>query len=38
MILTTAGAPKEIIQRVAAETHKAVNSPDIKARFEVAWP
>lgn len=34
MILTTAGTPKEIIQRVALETQKAVNSPDIKARFE----
>ena len=34
MILTTAGTPKEIVQRVALETQKAVNSPDIKARFD----
>ncbi len=34
MILTTAGTPKEIVQRVALETQKAVNSPDMKARFD----
>jgi tripartite-type tricarboxylate transporter receptor subunit TctC len=34
MILTTAGTPKDIVQRVALETQKAVNSPEMKARFD----
>ena len=34
MFLTTTGVPKEIINRVALETQKAVNAPDIKALFE----
>jgi tripartite-type tricarboxylate transporter receptor subunit TctC len=29
-----AGTPKEIVQRISAETAKIVNSPDMKSRFE----
>jgi tripartite-type tricarboxylate transporter receptor subunit TctC len=34
MFLAPAGTPKEIVQRVSAETAKIVSSPDMKARFE----
>jgi len=34
MFLTTTGVPKEIINKMAYETKRAVNSPDIQARFE----
>ena len=34
MFLTTTGVPKEIIDKMAYETKRAVNSPDIQARFE----
>ena len=29
-----AGVPKDIVRRMSAETAKALNSPDIKAKFE----
>jgi tripartite-type tricarboxylate transporter receptor subunit TctC len=32
--LTQAAAPKDIVRRMSAETTKALNSPDIKAKFE----
>jgi len=34
LFLATAGTPKDIVNRMAAETAKAVASPDIKGRFE----
>lgn len=34
MFLTRSGTPKEIVERVAMETKRAVNSPEMKARFE----
>jgi tripartite-type tricarboxylate transporter receptor subunit TctC len=34
MFLTTTGVSKEIINKMAYETKRAVNSPDIQARFE----
>jgi len=34
MFLTTTGVPKEIINKMAYETKRAVNSPDIQTRFE----
>jgi tripartite-type tricarboxylate transporter receptor subunit TctC len=34
MFLARSGTPKDIINRVALETKRAVNSPDLKARFE----
>lgn len=34
MFLTTTGVPKEIINKMAYETKRAINSPDIQARFE----
>ena len=34
LFLAPAGVPKDIVARIAAETAKAVNSPDIKAKFE----
>lgn len=34
MFLAPAGTPVDIVRRVAAETMKAVASPDVKARFE----
>jgi tripartite-type tricarboxylate transporter receptor subunit TctC len=34
MFLTTTGVPKEILNKMALETKRAVSSPDIQARFE----
>ena len=34
LFLAPAGTPREIVQRVSAETAKIVNSPELKARFE----
>ena len=34
MFLAPAGVPREIVRRLSAETAKAVNSPEIKPRFE----
>ena len=34
LFLAPAGTPREIVQRVSAETAKIVNSPEMKARFE----
>jgi len=34
LFLAPAGTPKEIVNRMAAEVAKAVNSPDIKSKFE----
>ena len=34
LFLAPAGVPKEIMSRLATETAKAVNSPEIKAKFE----
>ncbi|PIT82459.1 tripartite tricarboxylate transporter substrate binding protein [Limnohabitans sp. 15K] len=34
LFLTQAAAPKDIVRRMSAETTKALNSPDIKAKFE----
>jgi tripartite-type tricarboxylate transporter receptor subunit TctC len=34
MFLTRSGTPKDIIDRVAMETKRAVNAPEIKTRFE----
>jgi tripartite-type tricarboxylate transporter receptor subunit TctC len=34
MFLARSGTPKDIINRVALETKRAVSSPDLKARFE----
>lgn len=34
MFLATAGTPREIVNRMAAETAKAVASPEIRSRFE----
>ena len=34
LFLAPAGTPRDIVNRVAAETAKAVTSPDIKGRFE----
>jgi len=34
LFLTQAGVPREIVRRMSAETAKALNSPDIKAKFE----
>jgi len=34
LFLAPAGTPREIVNRMAAETAKAVASPDIKSRFE----
>lgn len=34
LFLTQAGVPKDIVRRMSAETAKALNSPDIKAKFE----
>jgi tripartite-type tricarboxylate transporter receptor subunit TctC len=34
MFLTRSGTPKDIIDRVAVETKRAVNTPEMKARFE----
>jgi tripartite-type tricarboxylate transporter receptor subunit TctC len=34
MFLTRSGTPKDIIDRVALETKRAVNSPEMKLRFE----
>ncbi len=34
LFLTQSGVPKDIVRRMSAETAKALNSPDIKAKFE----
>src|SRR5688572_2874020 len=34
LFLAPAGTPREIVQRISAETAKIVNSPEMKARFE----
>lgn len=34
MFLTSTGTPKDIIDKVAFETKRAINSPDMKARFD----
>ena len=34
LFLTPSGVPKDIVRRMSAETTKALNSPDIKAKFE----
>ena len=34
LYLAPAGTPKDIVNRMSAETAKAVNSADIKSRFE----
>jgi tripartite-type tricarboxylate transporter receptor subunit TctC len=34
LFLAPAGTPKDIVNRMAAEVAKAVNSPDIKSKFE----
>ena len=34
MFLAPSGVPKDIVRRMSAETAKAVNSPEIKAKFE----
>jgi tripartite-type tricarboxylate transporter receptor subunit TctC len=34
MFLTRSGTPKDIIDRIALETKRAVNTPEMKARFE----
>jgi tripartite-type tricarboxylate transporter receptor subunit TctC len=34
MFLAPSGVPKDIVRRMSAETAKALNSPDIKAKFE----
>ena len=34
LFLTKSAAPKDIVRRMSAETAKALNSPDIKAKFE----
>jgi tripartite-type tricarboxylate transporter receptor subunit TctC len=35
-MLTRAGTPRPIVDRLVAELHKAVQSPDLKARFEAS--
>ena len=34
LFLAPAGVPKEIVARLSAETARALNSPDLRARFE----
>jgi tripartite-type tricarboxylate transporter receptor subunit TctC len=34
LFLAPAGVPKEIVQRLSQETHRALQSPDLRARFE----
>ena len=34
MFLAPAGTPKEIVNRISAETAKIVNDPALRARFE----
>jgi tripartite-type tricarboxylate transporter receptor subunit TctC len=33
MFLAPAGTPREIVQRLSQEAHKAINESDIKTRF-----
>ena len=34
MFLAPVGVPKEIVARLSSETARALNSPDLRARFE----